>query len=166
VGPVHHPPRCSLAFFLLPLALRPCQSSLPTGSRPVRLEGEPAESTPSLFPPSPLRLFFSQLNRACSVAPPAECSRRSQSKRWLIMLRLLELEHRLRPTPPPELTSTPSCLIKESVRVPPLSSAHLPRNTSLGYPWVARTLSRLHHYRDGEVSSDSATIKASNLSKL
>jgi hypothetical protein len=31
--------------------------------------------------------------------------------------------------------------IKDSVRVPPLPSARLPCDTSLGYPWVAHTLS-------------------------
>jgi hypothetical protein len=32
--------------------------------------------------------------------------------------------------------------IKELGRVIPFPSAHLPHNTSLGYPWVARTLSK------------------------
>jgi hypothetical protein len=33
-------------------------------------------------------------------------------------------------------------IIKESVRSPPLTCARLPRDTSPGYSWVARTLSQ------------------------
>jgi hypothetical protein len=43
---------------------------------------------------------------------------------------------------------------------PPRPSARLPRDTSLGYPWVACTLSRFISLQVGRIASDSANIKA------
>jgi hypothetical protein len=50
--------------------------------------------------------------------------------------------------------------IKESGRALPHPSACLPRDTSLGYPWVAHTLSWCTSCRCDRVSSNSVTVEA------
>jgi hypothetical protein len=63
----------------------------------------------------------------------------------------------------PQLATT----IEESGRVPPFSCAHLSRDTSLGYPWVAHTLyPGIHLCRKGQVSSNSATVEATKFMGL
>jgi hypothetical protein len=43
---------------------------------------------------------------------------------------------------------------------PPHPLAHLPRDTSTSYPWVARTLSRFTSQQVGRIASDSVIIEA------